>query len=187
MYKYHVISYYPKELSSYHPNHHHQEEASFEIEDKVFTKTVLATKVLKVGKVVFTIIMVLVVLVLAGLGKAGVALSPVVLPIVLLPIGFLALLLFIPLFFVYVPLAATGLVGEKKKRSIVKQEDISLTEDFLARFEVREISLLPLQKSFIYMVITMKMNLFISRIIYHNFWRNLTDLDDQNYRMTQRL
>lgn len=97
-------------------DHGHGQDASIEIEDKVFSKTVVATKALKVGKVVMTFFMVLVVLAIACLGKMGVAVSPVVLPFALLPIGVVALLLFIPLFLLFIPLAATGLAGERRKR-----------------------------------------------------------------------
>lgn len=59
--------------------------------------------------------MVLIVFVISALGKLGLHLSPVVLPLALLPVGVIALILFIPLFVLFVPLAATGLAGEKKR------------------------------------------------------------------------
>ncbi|CAL8122402.1 unnamed protein product [Orchesella dallaii] len=109
-------SHYPEPEPSYHHHYDEEEKELIEVEDKVFSKTVVATKALKVGKFIFTFFMVLVVLLLAGLAKLGVSLSPAILPLALFPLGVIALLLFIPLFIIFVPIVAAGFGGGKKRR-----------------------------------------------------------------------
>lgn len=110
------------------------------MEDKVFSKTVVGMKALKMGKLIFTLFMVLIVFVLAALGKLGVSLSPVVLPLALLPVGIIALLLFVPLFIFFVPLVATGLAGgerrKRKKRNLVAFRYPTESEDRLMLLQV---------------------------------------------------